>query len=539
MKGLVVAAIASGALAFAAPASASTFCVPDYFEGCTAQQGQALSTVQLGLITNGNDGNPDTVRIAPGTYSQATTFTASGSDDLTVIGSGRDKTDLTSTSSSPNVYVVNLFSGNTRNITFRDLSITAPASFPTDSGSTMIQLNDTFERVDFLSKNDGSNGVIGITYGGTFRDVTVKGVAGGSIGLAIGSTTTPEFCGPGENRILVEDVVVENAAAGITADCPQDVTIVDGARISGTDVAVNAGDGTKMTVRNALIKSGDGNPIKAFNNDETGDTELTVEHATVIAEADPTKPAVSAQVYDFVGNDDVRVSVHNSILSGFEKAWTLIAPSGINKGNVSLNIQTSNFPVPGTGTGDSMIGEGGNTTVAPVFVSTSDFHLAAGSPLIDAGAQIVDGPTTDLEGNARVVDGNGDGAAQPDVGAYEYQPPAPVPTCETDPSLCPEQEPKDTTKPKVSKVKFSFKVGKGGSIRMSLSEDSKVKVVLKPTPKGKRKAKAFTRNAKAGLLKIKLGKKQLKPGRYRLSIVATDAAGNRSNPVIRKVKIRQ
>ena len=59
-----------------------------------------------------------------------------------------------------------------------------------------------------------------------------------------------------------------------------------------------------------------------------------------------------------------------------------------------------------------------------------DFRLSAVSPYIDAGslAAIPVGTTTDLAGGVRVLDGDGFGAALPDLGAYEYIA-APPPPC--------------------------------------------------------------------------------------------------------------
>ena len=58
--------------------------------------------------------------------------------------------------------------------------------------------------------------------------------------------------------------------------------------------------------------------------------------------------------------------------------------------------------------------------VSPLFADPSlgDFHLLAGSPAIDAGSA-VDAPASDFDGNARPQDGNGDGVAAYDIGAYE------------------------------------------------------------------------------------------------------------------------
>jgi uncharacterized repeat protein (TIGR02543 family) len=77
----------------------------------------------------------------------------------------------------------------------------------------------------------------------------------------------------------------------------------------------------------------------------------------------------------------------------------------------------------------------GNKNADPLFVSppagaptiVGDLHLQVGSPAIDAGndsAAGLSGITTDLDGNNRFFDGDGDTAATVDMGAYEYQGPA-------------------------------------------------------------------------------------------------------------------
>ena len=64
----------------------------------------------------------------------------------------------------------------------------------------------------------------------------------------------------------------------------------------------------------------------------------------------------------------------------------------------------------------------GNIDADPLFTGAAgDFHLAPGSPCIDAGTNDPPGglPVTDIEGNPRPVDGNGDGVAVADMGAHE------------------------------------------------------------------------------------------------------------------------
>jgi hypothetical protein len=69
----------------------------------------------------------------------------------------------------------------------------------------------------------------------------------------------------------------------------------------------------------------------------------------------------------------------------------------------------------------NVTGTNGNISVDPRFVSSSlDFHLDLASPAIDAGSNLAPGvPGTDFAGSARVLDGNSDGTATVDMGAFE------------------------------------------------------------------------------------------------------------------------
>ncbi len=54
-----------------------------------------------------------------------------------------------------------------------------------------------------------------------------------------------------------------------------------------------------------------------------------------------------------------------------------------------------------------------------------DLHLEQGSPAIDVGDNAAISLPTDLDGLPRRVDGDWDGTATVDMGAYEFQPPCP------------------------------------------------------------------------------------------------------------------
>jgi serine protease len=95
-------------------------------------------------------------------------------------------------------------------------------------------------------------------------------------------------------------------------------------------------------------------------------------------------------------------------------------------GSVPNDPTWENNLVYGNGTNyngiDDLSGRFGNISRFPAFVDAghNDFHLQATSPAIDRGAPI--GLTRDFAGNPRPVDGNGNGTAEYDMGAFEYQP---------------------------------------------------------------------------------------------------------------------
>jgi predicted outer membrane repeat protein len=92
------------------------------------------------------------------------------------------------------------------------------------------------------------------------------------------------------------------------------------------------------------------------------------------------------------------------ILTG-QSSWTEIQGIGVSYSNVR-----------GFGPGIT------NIDVDPQFTFENDGHLLPVSPCIDAGTNTPSEglPATDLDGNPRVVDGDSDGLATADMGAFEF-----------------------------------------------------------------------------------------------------------------------
>ena len=101
-------------------------------------------------------------------------------------------------------------------------------------------------------------------------------------------------------------------------------------------------------------------------------------------------------------------------LSGFafSNLYVITSYSDVQGGtnNSALNATARLVPGPGIINVDPLL----------VNVAVTNFHLRAGSPCIDAGTNLSQWVSNDLEFIPRPLDGNGDGATGFDIGAHEF-----------------------------------------------------------------------------------------------------------------------
>ncbi len=505
MGGLVLAAAVLG-LGPAEGAGATTICVPAFTSACPNAGGNvAKADLEEAISFQGKDGSADEVVIAAGTFVEnggfepvggsATSLELTGSDPLTIVGAGPAATILTSASTSNN-YAVNFDFNSTRKLVVRDLTLQAPASMPDDQGA-IVQLgkDNSLDNVDIVSLNPGSDGISAGRSGAVFRNGEVRGGGSGSIDFGIQSTSDG-------GSILVEDSTVQGASWPLltggsgTALTARRVAVV-GARTYGAVCT-----GGVMTIENSTIAIDDG--IGLYVSADATNATLKADHVTVV-NVGGARPALEGKKF---GSDagNATLVASNSIFSGFTLGYALETTFGPGIGFTSLTARYSNLPKAESVTGGVVDSSTGNIEVDPQL--STDFSLPPGSPSIDAGDPAAGGLTTDFLNAARPTDGNGDGVARRDQGAFEYQPPVPAPPLPT-------QDP-DVTPPQT-------KIKKGPGHRLAKGE---AKFAFKSSEAGSSFRCKLDRRKVGRCASPKLYK-HLKPGRHAFRVWAVDAAGNK------------
>jgi hypothetical protein len=97
--------------------------------------------------------------------------------------------------------------------------------------------------------------------------------------------------------------------------------------------------------------------------------------------------------------------------------------NGMSPPNARFNNVFSAGAPAYAGSCSALGGTNANISADPLFANPiqGDYHLQQGSPSIDAGdSQAPNLPDTDIDGNPRILDGDGDGTATIDMGIDEF-----------------------------------------------------------------------------------------------------------------------
>lgn len=302
------------------------------------------------------------------------------------------------------------------------------------------------------------------------------------------------------------------------------------------------------TVRStACLGSGEGT-VHALTGTGAGTASYAVRNVTAV-----TKAAAGEGLRVLASSNAATMTVTNTIARGTTS--DIVARAGLGTGRVTVNIDHSNWSAQTTGgNGVTTIASGAGNQHGPTFATPAFTDAAAGdyrplptSPTIDAGANdFLNGPLA-LGGDVRTI------GPVSDIGAYEVEaapPPPPPPPATPDIPFPADQPVPDFSGgepfPESPEGNFAFsedfeppvirgltvrklsRTSKARAIRFRLSEPAEVALVISRPATARAEAKELAlikveRDAGPNLVRL-----NRKPGRYEVTAVAVDVAGNTS-----------
>jgi len=161
------------------------------------------------------------------------------------------------------------------------------------------------------------------------------------------------------------------------------------------------------------------------NSGGNGPTTATVdaERLTIVGSTPGTSNTVGLYAAADGAGKSAGIHARDSVMSGIGVPVGRLAENGATA-NLTTDRSAYPFPIVSLDSGPGTTVEHDRLKVSPGFVDGAggDFHLAAGSPLIDAGtAGTLPAGATDRDGRPRASDGDGDCTHVSDIGAFEYQ----------------------------------------------------------------------------------------------------------------------
>ncbi len=164
-----------------------------------------------------------------------------------------------------------------------------------------------------------------------------------------------------------------------------------------------------------------------------GFNEITIVNNTFVGTSEMGAISIGWNTYGFSPDHAYQTSIVNNLFAGGLVRWDLSLGDYSGASTEVLNNVYAPTTTARVDEGEQIIvedydyTESDNLEAEPTFVAwtddgdwtNDDLRLVAGSAGIDAGAEGYTRYSTDMDGQDRTVDGDGDWRAEPDAGAYE------------------------------------------------------------------------------------------------------------------------
>ena len=451
----VLALLVALASAGGGPASAADFVVTKPADTADGTCDADCSLREAIIAANAAPG-ADTVTLPAGTYT------------LSIVGTGEDAADDGDLDITDDLTITGAGAGTT--IIDGNGVETGERVFHTDPTGAGITVGISGVTIQGGDDSSGFGGGGALSVGGTLtltnsvlsgNTVTQAGGALRGIGSAVltldGVTVSGNTAHTGmidsQGSLTVTDSTIDGNTASVHAGGVSNTgaLTMTNVTVSNNSAGLSGGgilNGGKLTLTNVTISGntagGDGGGIAnagtaTLTNSTVSGNTATAGGGIYSTISNNTTTAGGGGVYS--GFPVGEVTITNTPVGEVTIKNTIIA-NNTSGGDCSGTITSNGNNLDSDGTcGLSGTGDLPNTdpklgALADNGGPTQTHALLSDSPAIDAGNN-TDCPATDQRGVARPVDGDVDGTATCDIGAYEYEPPAATPTPTPTPTPAP------------------------------------------------------------------------------------------------------
>jgi hypothetical protein len=462
---------------------------------------------------------------------QGSAFYYNANARVEIIGQGEGRTILTGGSAA----VLKLRAGGGSSV--HDLTVRLPQNAPALMGGVVT--NSLLQRVsvveDPIQVNNDRYGVQ-LMFGGTLADSTVQlGTAQHTVAALLGDRFGID---DGGNTVRASTLSAETGVGSVHG------ATIERSRVTGSRRGIIS-SGKLTTVRDSLVRlTGTVGPAIRAETYGANDTNMIVDGVTIVTPSSLDATGVTVTTVD-APDRSAHLTLANSVIRG---PFPPLLAHATGTGSATISASYSDYAPWGSYAIGGTISESNITHVGDALFDETpghEFRLLAGSPLIDKGDPAAP-QGLDLDGAMRVADGNGDGIARRDIGAFELQATNAGPGAGDGLSGGPAA---DTKAPLISGFRSrrsvfavargatprAARAARGTTLRYTLSENARVALKIRVKRDTRyRTVGALRRNGVSGPNRIRftgrIGRRALRAGRYRAVITATDAAGNRSAP---------